>query len=145
MLEQGDGAVAEAPRTRLEIMFSTWDPTSGEAAGDSSSTSRAGTSRTRTCSPSSLECTTVGSRIAVVADALSIFGSVDAASRAGVDPKAILVAVIDVLDTYLGKANGGDQIPQAGMPSVVLARRRRARHHRAERGCARRGSAHRRR
>lgn len=61
-----------------------------------------------------LQCTTVGSRVAIATNA----------ADAGQDPTKVkdsLVFVIDVLDAFPGKAYGVQQIPQAGMPSVVLA------------------------
>lgn len=61
-----------------------------------------------------LECTTVGSRVAIVSNA----------ANAGQDPTAVkdsVVFVIDVVDAYPGKAYGVPQIAQAGMPIVVTA------------------------
>ena len=67
-----------------------------------------------------LACTSVGDRVVVTSDLKSILGE-------SYDPETVpngdetLVLVFDVIAAYLGKANGWDQLPQAGFPSVVLA------------------------
>ena len=65
-----------------------------------------------------LQCLTVGSRVAVVttwADAKNAFSS-DASEA--VDDAATVVAVIDVSNAYLGKADGFNQLPVDGLPTV---------------------------
>lgn len=64
-----------------------------------------------------IQCASAGSRLAVVATTGSFSEDDDIAENDG----DTVVAVVDIVDTYLGKANGWDQLPQAGMPSVVLA------------------------
>jgi peptidylprolyl isomerase len=67
-----------------------------------------------------LACTTVGDRVVVTSDLKSVLGdSYDAETVPNGDDT--LVLVFDVVAAYLGKANGWDQLPQAGFPSVVLA------------------------
>ncbi len=61
-----------------------------------------------------LECSTVGSRVAIATTAAG-------AGQGGSGSTDAFVFVIDVLDSFHGKANGAAQIPQAGMPSVVTA------------------------
>lgn len=61
-----------------------------------------------------LECTTVGSRVAIVSTAAG-------AGQNTAEVKDSIVFVIDVIDAFPGKAYGAPQIPQAGMPSVVTA------------------------
>ncbi len=61
-----------------------------------------------------LECATPGSRIVLAGPAEEID-----AQYAGVTET--LVAVIDVENVFLGKANGINQLPQDGMPTVVTA------------------------
>jgi hypothetical protein len=61
-----------------------------------------------------LECVTPGSRIVLAGPV----GEIDAR---GQDSTDTIVAVIDVLDVFLGKANGVNQLPQDGMPQVVTA------------------------
>jgi len=65
-----------------------------------------------------VECSTVGSRIAATVDRSVILAP--ETEGAAVKDETI-VMIIDVTARYLGKANGAEQIPQAGMPSVVLA------------------------
>lgn len=67
-----------------------------------------------------LACTSVGDRVVVTADVKSIYGDAyDPETVANGDQTAVFV--FDVLAAYLGKANGWDQLPQAGFPSVVLS------------------------
>jgi FKBP-type peptidyl-prolyl cis-trans isomerase len=68
-----------------------------------------------------LQCVTVGSRVAVALSVRDFIG------KQGLDPsynlglKDTLVFVVDVVASYLGRADGVDQILQAGLPTVVLA------------------------
>lgn len=67
-----------------------------------------------------LECSTVGSRIAIAASAEAAHGS-QPFPDAGVEAEDTFVFVADVLDSYLAKANGAPQLAKAGQPAVVLA------------------------
>lgn len=120
VLERGEGPVVY-PTNAVELFISTFDP----ATGDPGSSTGYETSRLSIAADDVFaqftQCVTAGSRISVVADAATVYGSADAATGAGINPTAVLVAVIDVVDTFMGKANGWDQFPEAGMPSVVLA------------------------
>jgi FKBP-type peptidyl-prolyl cis-trans isomerase len=68
-----------------------------------------------------LQCVTVGSRLAVALTVRDFVG------KQGLDPtynlglNDTLVFVVDVVAKYLGRADGVDQILQAGFPTVVLA------------------------
>ncbi|MBX3099709.1 MAG: FKBP-type peptidyl-prolyl cis-trans isomerase [Salinibacterium sp.] len=64
-----------------------------------------------------MSCATEGSRVISTGTAEQLFGS----DAIGLDPKSSLVVVSDITSAFLGKANGADQIPQAGYPAVVLA------------------------
>ena len=66
---------------------------------------------------SALSCATEGSRVISTGTAEQLFGS----DAIGLDPKTSLVVVTDITSAFLGKANGTDQVPQAGYPAVVLA------------------------
>ena len=59
-----------------------------------------------------LVCATEGSRVVVVGSAADVW------PRAGVDT---VVAVMDVQQVFLGKADGVNQLPLDGMPTVVTA------------------------
>lgn len=64
-----------------------------------------------------LTCATVGSRVVTTGTAKELFGP----DALGIDPTETLVVVSDIQNTFIGKANGADQVPQAGYPSVALA------------------------
>ncbi|MGY4856829.1 FKBP-type peptidyl-prolyl cis-trans isomerase [Cryobacterium sp. AP23] len=61
----------------------------------------------------SLLCAQVGSRLAVV--------TAPGVDNTGVDSADSLIFVIDVVKSYLTRADGAAQLPVAGLPSVVLA------------------------
>ena len=62
-------------------------------------------------------CSAVGSRLAVTVPRNLVY----TADNGAVIPDDTVVLVMDVTARYLGKANGVDQIPQAGIPAVVTA------------------------
>ncbi|WBU38552.1 FKBP-type peptidyl-prolyl cis-trans isomerase [Homoserinibacter sp. YIM 151385] len=68
----------------------------------------------------SIVCSAEGSRIALTTTAAEAFGE-GVLSQSGVQDDATIVFVIDVVDRYLGKADGLNQLPEAGLPSVVTA------------------------
>lgn len=59
----------------------------------------------------SLVCATPGSRLAIVGDAADL----------GFNAPGPVVVVVDVEDVFLGKADGVNQLPLDGMPTVVTA------------------------
>lgn len=65
-----------------------------------------------------LLCATVGSRLALVAPSEMFSNDFDPGVELSGDS---LVVVIDVLQTWLGKANGLNQLPLDGMPAVATA------------------------
>lgn len=67
-----------------------------------------------------VQCATVGSRIVATTPVATVFGDQDLSS-AGLSSKDTVVAIIDVQKGFLGKANGVDQLPQAGFPAIALA------------------------
>jgi peptidylprolyl isomerase len=66
-----------------------------------------------------LACATTEARIAVVGPAGELSANADLIQAIGAD--TVIVAVIDVQQVFLGKANGVNQLPQDGMPTVVTA------------------------
>lgn len=66
-----------------------------------------------------LECATVGSRVVTTGTVKGILGTIG--DNIGLDPASTIVVVTDVEKTFLGKANGADQVPQSGFPAVVIA------------------------
>lgn len=68
------------------------------------------------------ECVTVGSRVAAVGPAGELLGETAIAQNAlPLRADDTVVLIVDVLRSFLGRANGADQLPQAGLPSIVLA------------------------
>jgi hypothetical protein len=116
VLVEGDGDPAvEGSIVRARFVF--FDGESGAGADESSQFFTVGEIAKEL--GVALECVTVGSRIAVVgpaADVASgILGSVTD------ETEGTIVVVLDVEAIYLGKANGVNQLPQDGMPTVVTA------------------------
>jgi len=112
----GDGATVY-PGDAADIQATLYDASTGAAV---TSTGYDPTSPLRTVAGNGssifakvVECATVGSRLVITTDAQTV-----AASNPANTP---VVLVIDVVDRYLGKANGADQLPQPGVPAVVLA------------------------
>ena len=69
-----------------------------------------------------VQCATVGSRVAAVGTALELIGATAVQqNKLAVQPTDTVVVVADIMNSYLGRANGADQLPQAGLPSIVLA------------------------
>lgn len=68
----------------------------------------------------SLICANVGSRYALTTTAASAFGP-GALADSGIEDDATLVIVVDVLDRFLGRADGTNQLQTPGLPSVVTA------------------------
>lgn len=67
-----------------------------------------------------LACATAGSRIAFVGTAGEVSGNSQLVQALGGED-ATIVAVVDVEQVFLAKANGVNQLPQDGMPTVVTA------------------------
>ena len=69
-----------------------------------------------------IECATVGSRIVAVGPASELIGAeFIEANGLSFAPTDTLVYVIDVLDAFLGRADGADRLPQNGLPTISLA------------------------
>lgn len=62
----------------------------------------------------------VGSRVALLFDAQSAHGGAGVASL-GIGESDGIVFIFDVVDAYLPKANGENQAPESGLPTVILA------------------------
>jgi hypothetical protein len=109
VLISGDGEPAAAGSV-VRATFTSFDGTTGASTGDG--TALLSASDVARQLGESLECVTVGARLAVVGPAADLF-----ADGAG----GTIVAVLDIEAIYLGKANGVNQLPQDGMPTVVTA------------------------
>ena len=69
-----------------------------------------------------LECSTVGSRVAIAVKASDLSASINGAEAApNDDPDAAYVAVVDIKKAFLAKADGALQLGADGLPAVVTA------------------------
>jgi hypothetical protein len=109
---QGDGEVVE-PGAAVEYTVVYYVGASGEALSESTPVLAAATGATLAIGEA-LQCATAGSRVVLAGPAEAI----DAQYEGVTDT---LVAVIDVQNVFLGKANGVNQLPRDGMPTVVTA------------------------
>lgn len=67
-----------------------------------------------------LRCATVGSRVAVVGPAKDSHNG-QASPQQGIGANDSLVFVVDILRSFPATADGAGQVPQPGLPAVVLA------------------------
>lgn len=67
-----------------------------------------------------LTCAQEGSRVAIVVSPDDAFGPQGGNEQIGVAADDTLVFILDVVKTYLTRANGADQVVASGLPSVVL-------------------------
>ncbi|CAN5124447.1 FKBP-type peptidyl-prolyl cis-trans isomerase [soil metagenome] len=70
------------------------------------------------------ECAKAGSRVAAVGTAGDLIGqgAIDQnQALGGLTLTDTVVMIVDVTQSFLGRANGADQLPQAGLPSIALA------------------------
>jgi hypothetical protein len=68
-----------------------------------------------------LECATVGSRIAATLTVGDAFGAGSGGDQEGLGEDDTIVLVLDVVTSYIGRADGVDQLAQNGMPALALA------------------------
>jgi len=122
-LTEGDGETL-APGDYADFQATIWNAETGAyvtgTSFDATSPSRMAVGEDEAQLGPLLECAVVGSRIAAVSTLKQLFGDVDA-SGDGLTADSNLVVVVDVTNGILGKANGADQVAQAGFPSVVTA------------------------
>lgn len=120
----GDGTQVRHGDTVM-IKYSLYNGATGTDIGSSGYTHAGdyftlGASNANDIVSDSLECATVGSRVAIVASGLVAHGGQgDPAS--GVGPNDSVVYVIDVVDALPGHASGAAQSSVAGLPAVVTA------------------------
>jgi peptidylprolyl isomerase len=106
-----------------DLQVSVWDASTGDLVTattfDKATPTRQSVGGSTSFGPI-LECAKVGSRIAAVTTLKQLFGNVDTTGTT-LKPTSTLVAIVDVQNGMIGKANGRQQIAQAGFPSVVTA------------------------
>jgi len=132
----GTGGVI-LPGDQVDFEYSVFSGKTGEFLGSSgygkngATTPRAGIAPTEFDTTSgkyvpthalirSLQCQTAGGRYTLVTTAAAGFGR-DALASNGVANTDTLVIVVSPFDHFLGKANGTNQLPLDGMPSVITA------------------------
>lgn len=122
VLESGDGDVV--PRGGVaDVEISVYsgenaEPLIATAYDDEESLLR--TAGEQNAIDRAIACAQVGSRVAATATASEAFAP-GALAQYGVEDDATLVLVIDVVESFLGKADGVNQLPQSGLPAVVTA------------------------
>jgi peptidylprolyl isomerase len=120
----GDGAVIPVG-AQVDYDFTLFDGKSGQELGksgyDGTQFTRLGTGLKGDSVSKGLSCATVGSRIAVVSTWKQAKAAFSADASDSLDDKTTVVVVIDVLSAYLGKADGFNQLPKDGLPTVVTA------------------------
>lgn len=125
-LIQGDGQRV-VDGTPVVIDYTLFDGSTGQELEDSGydgSTNVPLTVGGQTLAPlvDALECSTVGSRVAVAVKASDLSASINgAAATPNDDPDAAYVAVVDVKRAFLAKADGALQLGANGLPAVVTA------------------------
>ena len=123
VLEAGDGEAVNS-HDGADITVSFYDGESGEPVTNDS-TGPLTALKLRVFVDGSLpfatalECAPVGSRVVTTGTAADLLGAV--AANIGVADDKTIVIVSDVDRSFLGRANGVDQLAQAGFPSIVLA------------------------
>ena len=124
VLTVGDGERL-APGALGVVQVTIYDGTTGEVLISSDYTGSGVLSYAREEVPAFgavVQCATIGSRVAATGSASHLIGD-DAITQYQLpiegDDEVVLVA--DLLQTYLGKADGAEQPAQAGFPSIVLA------------------------
>lgn len=119
VLTQGDGAAVRAGQP-VELEYTILNGATGEIYEQTAYSGGALVTVGESAIPTlteSLECVSAGSRVAITTSGEQIL---EENPQVGFDPEASVVFVVDVLKSYLGRANGADQLPQSDLPSVVL-------------------------
>lgn len=123
VLETGEGEPI-ALGDVVDLEFSVLSGRTGELLGASEYADGAGArftiGTTAMALGEALVCATPGSRVAVAAPAASVYGEGGLAAS-GIPDDETLIFVVDVERSWLGKADGFNQLPDDGMPTVVTA------------------------
>jgi hypothetical protein len=123
VLIAGDGAVV-LPGSIVDFQITAYNASNGDLFTSSSYDEAEPVRRTAIASDEVLgeltQCATVGSRLVSTTTAQALFGATDV-TQYGLAADDLLVLVVDIQRNFMGKANGADQLPQAGLPSIVIA------------------------
>jgi hypothetical protein len=116
----GDGAVVY-PGQPADFHVSIYSGTTGELIPvqglEATTILTANAGETRYPFGAAIECATVGSRIASTSTVATLFGD----SVTTMEPTDTVVIVTDIVTSYLGRADGVDQLAVNGMPALALA------------------------
>lgn len=123
VLETGEGARISRGDV-VDMQATLLDATSGEVIGATSYSADGEPVRRAAGSgldvlADAVQCATVGSRIAVVSTWADFYGDAEVATNQGVDPEGSVVLVLDLEESFLGRANGTPQLGAEGVPAVV--------------------------
>lgn len=111
VLVEGEGEPA-TPGSVILATYTYFDGATGQAGDETTAFFTASDAALQL--GESLACVTVGSRLAVVGPVADVLVGAEGT-------EGTIVAVLDIEAIYLGKANGVNQLPQDGMPTVVTA------------------------
>jgi len=124
VISQGDGALI-LPGDQVDYDFSLADGATGDALGasgyDDEQFSRTAVGLDANSVGTAFECLNVGSRIAVVTRWESAKAAFDPTAGESFGDDETVVVVVEALQRYLGKADGFNQLPRDGYPTVATA------------------------
>ena len=130
VLVGGDGAIV-APGGVVDLEVSLFDAASGELITATAYDEAQDPLRTTAGEPAEgsttplfselVQCAEVGSRIAATATIGDVFGTGALDPALGFEDDAPVVVVIDVMQSYLGRATGTPQLGAQGVPAVVTS------------------------
>lgn len=124
VIDSGESGDRVVPRGGLaDVEISVYSAENGQpliATGYSDDENLLRTAGEQNSIDQAIACAPVGSRVAVTSTAAEAFAP-GALAQYGVADDATIVLVVDVLNAFLGKADGTNQLPKSGLPSVVTA------------------------
>jgi len=115
----GDGALV-TDGDQVDYTVATYYGPDGQALSADDATGRIAAGVADNSISEALLCAHVGDRLALVTSTADAFGA-GAGESSNLADADTLVMVIDVDASFLGKADGINQLPQDGMPTVVTA------------------------
>ena len=119
VLKAGDGALV-TDGAQVSVALSVRFGADGQDISGQVQTGRVAAGLDDQAISEALLCTHVGDRLALVTTVAEAYGKGAGASGNLADDDT-LVMIIDVVDAFLGKADGVNQLPLDGMPTVVTA------------------------
>lgn len=117
VLEPGDGALVR-DGDQVDYSFARFYGKDGQDLSGDTATARVAAGLDDDAVSSALVCAHVGDRLALTATIAQAYGE---GSGGDIGDDETVVVVIDVTAAYLGKADGFNQLPKDGMPTVVTA------------------------